>query len=847
MFSWWMRWGCVRPGQPARRVSAPQIRARLVVETLEDRLVPTGLTYSQWQAERFHVDDVAVANVSAQSNNAPQPVNQSFGSLIGLDRAFADYAVRGQGSSVAVIDTGIDYRHPDLGGGWGNRVIAGYDFVNHDSDPLDDNGHGTHVAGIIGSSSAIYSGVAPNVNLIALKVLDSSGSGSFGDVEAALQWVVDHQVRYHIVAVNMSLGSGNYNSSPYTYLDDEFTSLSSEGVFISVAAGNSFYTYSGQVGLAFPAVSSAVVSVGAVWAQDFGQVSWMSGARDFSTGPDRVASFSQRGAGLDLLAPGALITSTYLNGAYQSMAGTSMAAPVVAGAAALLHEALEAKHLPANQAAILQLLQTSGVTVNDGDDENDNVANSGLSFPRLDVAAALRNVAGAIGDGTPVLSPIADQTISPGGTLIVTLVASDPNHDPITFATHLVAAGNRLYELRQQLGLTYLGDYYTNVWGQNEKWLGGSGGTWYCILPNGELRRWAGTMNATLTAANLVTTVNANAYSDPSLLWNAQPTETPPVSLSLAGNQLTFEAAAGYTGFFQVEASASDGTHSVSRTFNVTVANQAPVWTPIADQTMTRTEGNRTLALTATDPDGDALTFSAVALPSAGNTAAPPVTLTIVGNQLIITPTAAFAGKFVVEVTADDGVHNSKTSFTVEVQNAAPVMGPLPDLTIRRNRRATITLNATDANGDILTYSASARPSNYMAYQLDQQLDLNYKGSYFTNFMGRGEKWMATKNPLGYQDWFFILPNGELRRHGGTLAATFSAANLIAKLDPSYFAKPQLLWDAKLQAAPAVGLRLDGNHLTITTPRNYVGSFVVEVAVSDGFSRTRKTFTVRVS
>src|SRR5205085_660277 len=110
----------------------------------------------------------------------------------------------------------------------------------------------------------------------------------------------------------------------------------------------SFYA-SSSPGLDFPAISPDVVSVGAVWDGNFGSVAWASGARDFSTAPDRIASFSQRSSALSIMAPGAMVTSTYLNNTMQTMAGTSMATPVVAGAAAILHQALAAQGLAADQ------------------------------------------------------------------------------------------------------------------------------------------------------------------------------------------------------------------------------------------------------------------------------------------------------------------------------------------------------------------------------------------------------------------------------------------------------------------------------------------------------------------
>ncbi len=123
------------------------------------------------------------------------------------------YGVDGSGILVGIIDTGIDYLHPGLGGGIGPgfKVLGGYDFVNDDPDPMDDNGHGTHVAGIIAANGNPLEGVAPGARLLALKSLDGSGSGLEGDIIAAIEMLVDPNQdgdpsdRPDIV--NMSLGA----------------------------------------------------------------------------------------------------------------------------------------------------------------------------------------------------------------------------------------------------------------------------------------------------------------------------------------------------------------------------------------------------------------------------------------------------------------------------------------------------------------------------------------------------------------------------------------------------------------------------------------------------------------
>jgi subtilisin family serine protease len=665
-----MIWSKIWPWLFSRGKKTPLRRlptsARLAVEALEDRLVPSSASsneslYQIWSQQIVHVDDTTVTS---------QVSNASFGSMIGLPSAFASTPYRGQGYSVAVIDTGIDYNNPYLGGGFGpgHRVIAGWNFVNNTANPMDDNGHGTFVAGIIGSSNPTYSGVAPDCNLIALKVLDASGSGTFGAVQSALDWVVANRAKYNIATVNLSLGAGNYTVNPYTFLDTDFNALKNSGVFISVAAGNSYYSNNSAVGLDFPAVDPLVVSVGAVYDGNFGSVAWASGARDYTTAPDRIASFSQRGPALSLLAPGAMVTGIDLNNTIQTMAGTSMASPVVAGAAILIHQEMDALHLTANQGTILSLMKKTGVNVVDGDNENDNVINTGLTFKRIDVGAALASLSQPA-NAAPVLQAINNQQVAPGGSLTITLSAVDPNGDKVTYSAILLnSSSSQAYQLQQQLGLKYAGAYYTNIWGQNEKWMTSTSGAWYCILPNGEVRRWAGSMGTTLQPNNLIATLDTRFYADPSLLWNAKPSTTALPTLKLVGNQLTVQAPAGVTGSFQIQVSASDGKLSATQTFTLTAQqNTAPQIASVANQSML-TNRSQTITLRASDAQNDTITYSAKIV---GTFSTKPASLVINGNQLTVYSSPDYVGSFDVQVTASDGALSSSTTLHVNVAASA--------------------------------------------------------------------------------------------------------------------------------------------------------------------------------
>jgi len=340
--------------------------------------------------------------------------------LIEMAAARDAYPYTGVDYSVAVLDTGIDYNHPALGNGWGNKVIAGWDFVNNNGDPMDDEGHGTHVAGIIAGDDETYKGIAPGANLIALKVLNSSGGGNFLHVEEAIDWIIDHREQYNIVVVNMSLGDNdNHSLNPYNFLENKFTTLLNEGVVIIASSGNSFYTFNSQQGLAYPAISPQVISVGAVWDANVGQVPWANGGMDWSTAADRVTSFSQRSGLLDIMAPGAWVTSTQRGGGFVPLGGTSMSAPIVAGAAVLAREMLDDTNQggSVHQSTILSYFQDEGVTIVDGDDQDDNVDNTYLPFQRLNMLKVLEAIAEtSLPDPTPTPTPTATATPSATST-----------------------------------------------------------------------------------------------------------------------------------------------------------------------------------------------------------------------------------------------------------------------------------------------------------------------------------------------------------------------------------------------------------------------------------------------
>jgi serine protease AprX len=276
----------------------------------------------------------------------------------------------GNGVGVAVIDSGIASWHDDLTSKTGKtypygnqRVTKFVDFVNGRSLPYDDNGHGTHVAGIIAGngydSLGEKSGIAPKADLVVLKVLDANGRGSISQIIAALNWVVANASTYKVKVVNMSVGAGVYESYWTDPLTRAAKAVTDKGITVVAAAGNFGKNSLGQLqygAITAPGNAPWVLTVGAsstmgtVTRSDDQMADYSSNgptAVDFLSKPDLVAP----GTGtVSLAAPGSTLVLNYplnlINGSllfgtkqYLALSGTSMAAPVVSGTVALMLQA----------------------------------------------------------------------------------------------------------------------------------------------------------------------------------------------------------------------------------------------------------------------------------------------------------------------------------------------------------------------------------------------------------------------------------------------------------------------------------------------------------------------------
>jgi len=259
--------------------------------------------------------------------------------------------------NVGIIDTGIDPLHPDLNVVGGDNCLGGTSFV-------DGNGHGSHVAGIVAAldNDIGVVGVAPGANLYAVKVLDDNGSGSFSSVACGLDFAAhtrsDRDPTNDIAVVNMSLAGvgsddGNCGKTNRDVMHKAVCGAVAKGVVVVVAAGNNRADASGYV----PAAYDEALTVSAI--ADFNGQPGEKG-KGQRINPDQFASFSNFGPDVDIAAPGVQIFSTYKDGGYATLSGTSMATPHVTGTVALYVSQNGAATDASGVAAIRQAITTPG-------------------------------------------------------------------------------------------------------------------------------------------------------------------------------------------------------------------------------------------------------------------------------------------------------------------------------------------------------------------------------------------------------------------------------------------------------------------------------------------------------
>lgn len=294
---------------------------------------------------------------------------------------------RGTGIKVGVIDTGIDYNHEDLS----TNYKGGYNFVVNTSDPMDDQGHGSHVCGTIAAvdNGVGVVGVAPEAYIYALKALDNLGNGSYSSIVSAIEWCITNSMD----VISMSFGGGAFSQTLKDVCDNAYN----VGIVLVAAAGNSGGIKCSDNKVGYPAKFSSVMAVGSTDSNDV------------------ISSSSSIGPEVSVTAPGVNILSTVPKGTcthcdpsgYKSLSGTSMACPHISGVAALVKKANPTYTSSQIRACI------EGATIDLGASGKDQC----YGYGRIDALKAISCLSTPIPPTSPTPGP--SQCTSPSNTLII--------------------------------------------------------------------------------------------------------------------------------------------------------------------------------------------------------------------------------------------------------------------------------------------------------------------------------------------------------------------------------------------------------------------------------------------
>lgn len=773
---------------------------------------------------------------------------------------------------VAVIDTGVDYTHKGLDSNlWvnpgevaGNGIdddgngfvddIYGYDFANDDSNPMDDNGHGTHVSGTIVSTA--------NCSVMCLKFLDSDGAGYLSDAIAAVNYATMMRSHYgvNVRVDNNSWGGGSFSSA----MQSAITASGDAGILFVAAAGNDGTNNDATAEYPANYTSPNVISVAA------------------STKTNTLADFSNYGATtVDIAAPGVSIVSTTPGNTYSTYSGTSMATPHVSAVAALAWAVCPDATVADVRDAILDGAASfgslKGKLVSGGVLNAYNTLNI-LVHSGVDTAPVIGSLSlssGSVSAGTSVTLTASNITATTGTIDAVRFVLDTNGNGQYDTSDTVLGTSTTVSGSASSLKIGtagYASGTYTilaaakNSAGDWSSWVattltvlpsddhGGSAAvatsvgsvassTSGRIGENGDADWFSFTATAGKT---YVFTVALGTLADSSLyLYGTNGTTQLAMNDDYGtscASRITWTATAGGIYYLKV---VGYGTETGTYALGVSRQNATPVLAAVGSQTMSYSQTTLTIALGATDADGDALTYTAT-VAAIDSTAQKAYDLDkslnlrryangsyyqnarglneryLLSNKntlYYILPSGALyrlnggIAKSIYIDTLSAAYYAdpsrlyaaTKPSLTEVDEACVSVTVSGNTLTLTRASGYTggicVTVSVSDgvaSNSETFTVTDSLASK---AYSLDQSLGLHafVGGSYYQNARGANEKYMLGPNKVMY----YLLPNGSLYRFKSSIAKSTP----VAKLSTAYYANPELLHEAYSPSLVAAAAR----------------------------------------